>query len=154
MFDSVTIIFECINLGFNTKTPYLVCSNRHTQVVITFWRIDRTKMKSEKGNIQNLIRYTVSLGLVLSMLLPIVGQALDVLSESTPEHQVMTMDQPEESQQEEQQEDKTKDEKIEMKLLSTYYNPFLYISGHNNTHRLDAGTDFILEIPIPPPEQR
>ena len=107
-----------------------------------------------KVNIQNILRYMVSLCVVLSMLLPIVGQAVDVLSDSVLSYHVMTMDQPEETQQEEGKEDNTKDIKIEMRVLSAYAHLFSYLSKQSLSKNLEAASDFILEIPIPPPEQR
>lgn len=108
-------------------------------------------MKANNLNLLTLLRYSVSLCVVLAMLLPLAAQAMVAISDQ--ECQMMTMDQPEESQKEEQQEDNSKDEKVEMRLLSTHDHLFTTICKRDQIRTVDAALDFILEIPIPPPEQ-
>ena len=50
---------------------------------------------------------------------------------------MMTMDQPEESQKEEQQEDNSKDEKVEMRLLSTHDHLFSTICKRDQIRTVD-----------------
>jgi|GEM_PF-6162676 len=108
-------------------------------------------MKADNLNMLTLLKYSVSLCVVLAMLLPLAVQALDVLSDQ--ECQMTTMDHPEESQKEEQQEDNSKDEKVEMRLLNSHDHLFSTICERDQIRIVDAASDYILEIPIPPPEQ-
>ena len=110
-------------------------------------------MRSENIDIREFLRQAVAFCLTLSMLLPTAAQVLDILSDSAHRYQVMTLDQQEESQKEEQQEDTTKDEKMEMRYISTSDYLGTKLSRKSISKSLDGASDFILEIPIPPPER-
>jgi len=109
--------------------------------------------KSVSLNIQDFLKYLVSLCVVLSIMLPVAVQALDVLSDSVHNYHLMIMDQQEESQKEEQQEDNTKDEKIEMRFLSSFDLLVSSTSKYSFFKIMDGASNFIQEIPIPPPER-
>ena len=106
-----------------------------------------------RASIQDFLKYSISLCIVLSIMLPVTLQALEVLSDSMHGYQLMAMDLQEESQKKEQQEDNTEDEKIEMSIISTYNRLHSSISKHVISRTLHAASNFIKEIPIPPPER-
>ena len=109
-------------------------------------------MNIEHILLQKIYRHILSLSVILSMLFPVVANSVTLLSDSEHDFESMALEQQEESEKEEQQEDDTKDEKIEMQILSPDDGHFPYASERAVYKPVDVASDYILEIPIPPPE--
>ena len=108
----------------------------------------------EHLNIQEFVRRFLSLCVVLAMLVPTVLHAVVIVTESEYTYDLMVLDNQEESEKEEKQENDTKNEKIEMQILSSDEHDFLCAAKHAISKPLDAASDHILEIPFPPPERK
>ena len=106
----------------------------------------------ESFNLPDFLRRFVALYVVLAMLLPTVSHATLVYTQSDQSYELMTLDSKEESEKEERQEDDTKHEKLEMQLLETDTGIYIFASEYTIIKPSDAASDYILEIPIPPPE--
>lgn len=103
-------------------------------------------------NIQNFMRRFLSLCVVYAMLLPTVVHALVLVTESDHTFELMLSDKHEESEKEEQQEEDSKNEKIEMQVLSPDKMNYTFAAEQDLLNRVEAVSNYIIEIPIPPPE--
>ena len=110
-------------------------------------------MNSPQIIILKFLKRFLSLCVVFTMLLLTVVSATVIYTMSEHTHELMLLDHHEESEKEEQQEDDSKDEKIEMQILSSGDERFSYVSEHITYKPLDGASDYILEIPFPPPER-
>ena len=104
-------------------------------------------------SIQDFLRRFLSLCVVYAMLLPTVVHALVLVTETEHTYELMLTDHQEESENKEQQEDESKDEKIELQLLNFLEPIYHYASEDVRSKPSDAASDYILEIPFPPPER-
>ena len=109
-------------------------------------------MKMGNYNVQHFWKHAVSVCLVMAMLLPVAAQTLDAFSDSAYSYLLFALEQTEESQKEEQQEDNTKDHEFQVKVVSPYNQFVTYFSGHSSAWFFDMALEYVMEIPIPPPE--
>ncbi len=114
-------------------------------------------MKSDYLNIKYFTRFLVALCVVTAMLIPTAIQAAQVIAsigtQMPIEGHLMSMDYPEDSGSEEQKEDNSKDEKVEVRFLKTLSPIVAQLANPNMARGWVLGTDYIQEIPIPPPER-
>lgn len=103
--------------------------------------------------IQQTLRQIIVCFAMVALVFPTAAHAALALTEPEQSYEVMVLDQQEESEKEEQQEDDSKDEKIEMQFCNADALHISFTSEHAIYNPMDAASDYIQDIPFPPPER-